>query len=119
RHLDRLFFSGFGPVEGPKPQKKRQRGASDMRRSRTLRTIAAAVVASALMVACGGGGTSSASEVFLEPATSDGPVPWMGSIADPSAPTSAPTPPPPSTTSTAKPQANVVTAVKGDRAGIY
>lgn len=65
--------------------------------------------------------TAAPGEVLLEPLDSDGPFPWTGSLVPPGAPTSVPLP---TTSSTASPTSTsggpvALTAVRGDRVGIY
>jgi hypothetical protein len=79
--------------------------------------LVAVLIAAVLL---GTGKKASAGEVLREPAASTGLFPWTGSIAAPNAPTSVPLP----TTSVPPPGAPkatgaVLTAVRGDRAGLY
>lgn len=87
-----------GPPRGPAPDESPGGGNVDRRRLgwiiAAIAVVAAVVVAVVLASQSGDDDQAAdAQQVLLEPATTDGPFPWTGSVAHEDAPTSVPLPP--------------------------
>gem|GEM_PF-1971223 len=116
----------LGPPGAPTPP-----APGDDRRKVLLAIVAGVMVLALLIgyfVVNSGGGSKQeatptskpAGEILLEPTASTGPFPWTGSLVPENAPTSVPLPSTSSTAGTTTSSGAVpLTAVRGDRVGIY
>lgn len=117
--------AGADEASAPEPPPKAPVNKPGDRRKPPFVFLAIVVVAAMVggYLFFSGGGEAQAGEIFLEPASSEGPFPWTGSVAAPDAPASVPLPTPSAIpTQFADPDAPAkppTVRVTGDRTGIY